>query len=205
MRSPNESQHDISPPAPIENGCFEHVKTYYSRKFNILFILAGIAISIVQLRYGIAYFGQCPIQPMIDIHMIVHASIQFVIIVINIFAFIIVRTIYARAEEESKAKARNILSVSMFFTIVLNLFILGWLVAGSIWVFGARNNGAQGSDPTNRATYCQTDLIEAAFRLLIINYCIFGLTILVLFRRHCRNPQNTFQQNSQTPYSASRY
>lgn len=206
MERSNETQNDIRPPMPPENGCLQHVKSYYSRKFNILFVLAGIAISIVQLRYGIMYFNQCPMQPMISIHMVVHASIQVIIIVINILAFIDIRTIYARPEEKYQIRGRTILLVLLFFTIVLNLFILAWLIAGSIWVFGARNGGVQGSDPSNTATYCETDLIEAAFRLLIINYCLFGLTIFTLFCRNIlRRPQHMSQHDPRAHYSAARY
>jgi hypothetical protein len=81
------------------------------------------------------------------------------------------------------------------------LFTLAWLIAGSIWIFGAKNNGVQGSDPNNRMTYCQSNLFDVAFRLLIINYCIYGIAILAFFLRNICHKRDKIAQPNIVIYS----
>jgi hypothetical protein len=159
---------------------------FYRAKFHFITIPFGIIISIIHLKFGIEYLGQCTIQPMINIYMIVHASVALFLILLALTGVLIVRHIYSRFEEENKKIARHLILIVVILTLIVLLFSFAWLIAGSVWIFSAKINGVQGSDLTATTTYCQSDLYRAAFLLIIIHYVTHGLIILaIIFRCIC--------------------
>ncbi|UJR34451.1 hypothetical protein I4U23_021858 [Adineta vaga] len=159
---------------------------FYSRKFHFIVILLGIIVSIIHLKFAIEYFNQCPIQPMIPIYMIVHASVHIIIILFTIIGIFNVRYHFSRDLEEYKSIGVIILVIILVSTLSLFLFSFSWLITGSVWIFDAKVNGVQGDNPTDANTYCQSELFRSAFVLLIVNYILHVVIIsLIIVRRFC--------------------
>jgi hypothetical protein len=172
---------------------------FYSATFHLIAIPIGIAFAIIHLKFAIGYLGQCTIQPMINIYLIVYAAVDLFIILLALAGVINVRCIYSRSENPNhKMIARRLIMIVVSLTLVTLLFSFAWLVTGSVWIFGAKRNGVQGSDPTAVTTYCQSDLYRAAFILIIVNYVIHFLIIpLIILKRICCKRENAIPNPSE--------
>ena len=174
---------DAAPPL-ARNERIENLVRFYASKFHLISIPISIVFSIIHLAFAIKYLGQCTIQPMINTYMIVHASVTLLLMLIAIVGVIVARLIYPRYGDEKKTVVGRILFTVIVLTFVLFLFSVAWLITGSVWVFGAKSN-VQGSDSSNTATYCQSDLYRAAFVLIIINYIVHGIIVVIILKRVC--------------------
>jgi hypothetical protein len=149
-------------------------------RFHFIAIPVGIIVAVVHLVYAIKYLGECPIQPMINIYLIVHAAVGMFAIIIVFFGVLIARGIYSRSEIENNKKiARCLIIVILIFQAIIALLSLSWIIAGSVWIFSVRGV-QQGSNPADTTTYCQSHLYRAAFALIIINYILHALIIVVI-------------------------
>ena len=177
---------------PTDNNTrFKQIIRFYSLKFHFITVPLTLIIAIVHLRFAIKYIDECPIQPMINIYMIVHAAVHLSIMLITFLGVINIRCIYPSFQHPNQTVPRVILISILAVTLTLMLFSFGWLIAGSVWVFGAKANGVQGSDSTDTTTYCQTELYRSAFVLLIVNYVVHIIIFSVLiFKRICQKQEN---------------
>ncbi len=102
---------------------------------------------------------------------------------------IIIRCIYPRPEKENDNMiGRRLILIVIIAALISFLFTYAWLVAGAVWIFGAKSNGVQGSDSSTTTTYCQSTLYKAAFSLIIINLIVHILIIPnIIMRRMHRN------------------
>ena len=164
---------------------------FYKSKFHLISVPVGIVFSLIHLRFALNHLGQCTIQPMVNIYMITHASITLFLILLACIGMIHARCIYPRCtENDTRAVAHRLIFTVVILTLVSLLVSLAWLLAGSVWVFSAKSNGVQGSDPTLTSTYCQSELYRAAFVLIIVNYVVHGLIILVFIVKYlCRKKE----------------
>jgi hypothetical protein len=178
---------------PAHRDLVERWMRFYRAKFHLFTIPVGIIISIIHLKFAIQYLGQCPIQPMINVYMIVQGAITIFLMLLATVGVVNARCIHSRSEEiHNKRVARCLVISIMSITLVLVLFSLAWLIVGSVWIFGAKSNGAQGSDSTITTTYCESDLLSAAVTLIIVHYITHGLLIgVVIFRRFCKKREDT--------------
>ena len=159
---------------------------FYSRKFHFIVIPIGIIVAAIHLKFAIQYFDQCPIQPMIPIYMIVHASIHLTVMLVGIFGIINVRCNFPRDTQQSSSVGVAILVIIMVSVLIISLFSFAWLITGSVWIFSAKANGVQGDNPNDTSTYCQSELFRPAFVLLIINYIMHVVIVsLIIARRFC--------------------
>jgi hypothetical protein len=111
----------------------EKVFRFYRAKFHLISISIGIIFAIIHLKFAIEYLGQCPIQPLINIYMIVHASVTLLLILLALIGVIIVRSFDFRGKQEkNKMIARRLILIVVILTLILLLFSLAWLVAGSV-------------------------------------------------------------------------
>jgi hypothetical protein len=132
---------------------FDRIIKFYTARLHIVMIIVELAVGSVELGYGISYNNQCPIQPMIGPFLITHGAVTLFSALIIILAVIDARVVNIRGD---KTRARMAISVLFLIVVALNLFFFAWFIAGNVWVFGAKANGVQGSDPTNLTTYCQS-------------------------------------------------
>jgi len=164
----------FAPLEPRRNIFLQIAIRFYSFRCHFILIPLVIIYAAIHLAFAIKYFGQCPIQPLIITYMIVHASVHLGLIILALIGVIIVQCVYSRNETIGMV----ILIIALFLQIILILFSLAWIIAGSVWIFGAKANGVQGDNPGMTSTYCQSNLYKAAFTLLIINYVIHALLII---------------------------
>ncbi|UJR12214.1 hypothetical protein I4U23_016391 [Adineta vaga] len=183
IQSPNDI-HNEPLPSSIRPKWLQRAIGFYSRKFHFIVMPIGIIMAAIHLKFAITYLDQCPIQPMINIYMIVHASVHLLIILLALIGVVNTRCNFPRGLEEDKSIGVVILVIILVSTFVLFLFSFAWLIAGSIWVFSAKVNGVQGDVPSATNTYCQSELFRAAFVLLIVNYIIHGIIIFVVLLRY---------------------
>jgi hypothetical protein len=181
----------------MRNDRLDKVIRFYRRKFHFISIPVGILFSAIHLKFAIEYLGQCSIQPMINIYMIVHASVTLVLILLALIGVIIVHCIYSRSEEDNnQITARRLILIVIMLSLILFLFSFAWLVTGSVWIFGAKTHGVQGSNSNDTTTYCQSDLYRAAFVLIIVNYVVHTIIILLFVLRHvCCKRENIIPPN----------
>ncbi|CAF0860744.1 unnamed protein product [Adineta ricciae] len=164
---------------PFESGrniFLQLVIRFYSFRCHFIVIPLVIIYAAVHLGLAIHYFGQCPMQPMIPIYMIVHAAVHLGLIVFALIGVIVVQCIYSFHETIGIV----LLVLVLVLHTILGIFSFAWLIAGSVWIFGAKADGVQGSNPDITSTYCQSHLYKAAFTLLIINYIAHGLFAIAI-------------------------
>jgi hypothetical protein len=149
---------------------------YYGSKLNVVNVIMSIVYGAVELSYGIQYNGQCPIQPMIAIFLIVHGAVLLFDGVIGFLGFLTSHVVYIRFDQ---VVARRLIFVLFLIVVLINLFCFAWFIAGNVWVFGAAANGYQGSNST-LTTYCQSKLFSTAEGTIISKYIIFGVIIIVI-------------------------
>jgi hypothetical protein len=148
----------------------------------ILFqIIFAIPPSVVGLYYGINYGNQCPIQPLINVFLIVHGCCSLVNGIVLLIGFIAAN--YIKRSSSPSPYARCLLAVSLIGQLVLFLFLVAWLVVGQVWVFGALSNGFQSNDSTRLTTYCYSILFWNGFAVIIITYAVWLILTLVFVVR----------------------
>lgn len=152
--------------------------SYYASRKHVVFTIMGAVFGIVELNYGVKYSGQCPIQPMIAIFLIVHGSVMLLEVAIGILAILISRVIYVKHDQ---VLARRLIFAVFLSLIFVNLFCFAWFIAGNIWVFGSITDGYQNSNSAISTTYCEIDLFRAAFGIIISRYIIVTVIIIVIF------------------------
>ncbi|CAF0736724.1 unnamed protein product [Adineta steineri] len=130
----------------------------------------GIIISGFHLTFAITYIGQCPVEPMVITYMIVHASIHLLLILLALIGVMNIRRNFPHGIEVNKSMETVILVITFISTFIVLLFSFAWLIADSVWVYGAKVNNVQGDYPSITKTYCRSDLYKPAFILLTINY-----------------------------------
>jgi len=117
--------------------------------------------------------------------MIVNASVILCASLLTLIGVIDVRYIDSHDKEDNnKIIARCLILIVVSLGLILLLFSLAWLVVGSVWIFGAKRNGVQGSNPTAKTTYCQSDFYRAAFVLIIVTYIThIAIIVIVIMKR----------------------
>ena len=132
---------------------------------------------IVPVYFGVHYANQCPIQPLINVFMIVHGCTNLANAILLLIGFISAN--YIKRSSSSSPYTRRLFIGSLIGQLVVLLFSIAWLVAGQIWVFGAQSKGFQSTDVTQSTTYCASVLFWNAFVMIFITYGIYFILILV--------------------------
>ena len=176
MQPKNDDQNPV--PTPTQSSLVDTLVRLYASKRHLLIIVLGIVFSGIHLKFAIQYLGQCTIQTMINIYIIVHASVTILLLLFAFTGFMTARCIYPRSGESSKRTVGWVLYAIVGLKLVAVVFGLIWLVIGSVWVFGVKVNGAQESDATITATFCSSDLFESA---------LIMVTVWIHCARYCRS------------------
>ena len=121
--------------------------------FFIFFIIAPI----VKIIVGINYRDECPINLSIPLWLIID-GIFFILLVISIAFF-------------------KYFDCSLM-TSVLGVFLVSWLVRGSVWVYGVRNNVSFNS--LNTTYYCNSLCYQLAFWNITITWGLIASMVLTL-------------------------
>jgi hypothetical protein len=134
--------------------------------FQSIFTIPSFA---VELNYGIKYANECPIQPLINVFLIVHGCSTLANGIVLVIGYIAANDI-KRSTSPSPYSLR-LVAGSLIGQLVLLLFSIAWMVVGQVWVFGAQTNGFQS---TNSTTYCHPTVFWTGFAIIIVTYAIIG-------------------------------
>jgi len=152
-----------------------------SNRMTLIQAVTTIPSFAIELNYGIKYLNQCPIQPLINVFLIVHGCSCLVNGIILLVGFLAAR--YFKRSPTPSPWARLLIVVSSIGQLVYLIFTIAWLIAGQVWVFGAQTHGFQSSNSTDTATYCQASVFWTGFVIIIVTYAIFLIIILVAVGR----------------------
>ena len=178
MQPQNDDQNPV--PTRRQSSLVDTLVRLYASKRHLLIIVLGIVFSGIHLKFAIQYLGQCTIQTMINIYIIVHASVTILLLLFAFTGFMTARCTYPRSGESSKRTVGRVLYAIVGLKLVAVVFGLIWLVIGSVWVFGVKVNGAQESDATMTATFCPSDLLKSALVMVIVGYIVHAIAIAVI-------------------------
>ncbi|CAF1404782.1 unnamed protein product [Adineta steineri] len=166
-------------PSKREQRLDKAINYFSSVMFAIQVILAAV-FSGIELHYGIDYLNQCPIQPWINIFLIVHGSTKLAWVLLGIVSFFNGRVIYNMMNK--KTLARSIIILILPLQLLFALWFLAWFIVGNVWVFSCKSR-VQYTDPTNTSTYCQQTLYSAAYGLIISTYIVVGIVAILTVKR----------------------
>jgi hypothetical protein len=165
----------------------DRIIKFYTAKVHIFMIILELVVGSVELGYGVTYNNQCPIQQMIGPFLITHGATTIFSGLLIILAVVNARIVYVHYD---KTRARLIIFILFLIMVILNIFFFAWFVAGNIWVFGAKANGVQGTDPTKFTTYCQPDMYRAAIVLIVARYIVGAIIIIISLAVHfCKSSE----------------
>jgi hypothetical protein len=135
----------------------------------------------VELSYGIIYANQCPIQPLINIFLIVHGCSLMTNAILLLTGFLAAR--YIKRSLSPSPCFQRLAVGSIIGQLIILFFDIVWLIVGQVWIFGAQRAGVQTSNSTLTTTYCHSNLFWSGFVLIIINYAVLLIIILVVVVR----------------------
>lgn len=130
---------------------------------------------------GVHYLGECPIQPLINTYLIIHACLNLANILFLLISFITAKFI-TKSMDNSNC-LQDLFISSLIGQLVVFLLSFAWLIVGQVWIFESQSNGFQSTDPTQTATYCRSAIFWNAFASIIITYAIWLLIILIILGR----------------------
>jgi fucose 4-O-acetylase-like acetyltransferase len=137
--------------------------------FFIVFIVS-------QLYIGLRHKNECPINWRIPHYLIIAGAVGLVGIALSIIQSLLQLYIKKVMSEDPDTKPKGLIGCCVAScgvcgigstSIIINLFLLGWGIAGCVWVFGVYNK-VQYERPT-KANYCYMTLYRFAFWILVIS------------------------------------
>ncbi|CAF0850119.1 unnamed protein product [Adineta steineri] len=169
-----------------------------SSRRTLFQIISTIPTFAVELTYGIKYLNQCPIQPLINVFLIVHACASLAEGIVLFIGFIAAKHI--KKSLNTSSFTRILVAGSSIGQLILLFFSIVWLIVGQVWVFGAFSNGFQSTDSTQSSTYCHQTVFWTGFAIIVVTYAICLILILVLggrflIKRHKMKRQTVVPNN----------
>lgn len=137
---------------------------------------------IVPFYFGIKYLGQCPIQPLINTYMIIHACLNLANILFIFMSFLTAQCVQ-RSAAGCSFYARYLFISSLIGQLLVFVVSFAWIIIGLVWILQSRSNGFQSTDPSQTDTYCNGTLFWNALASVIITFVIWFILILVVIGR----------------------
>ena len=158
---------------PIQTKITEHFSPppptgFFASVYLPISLLLYFAIPFSQLIIGFIYIGQCPVQHLIIVWMIVSGISGILLVILGIFIHIKIR----------QYSSSSVISQILIPSFVINfLFIIAWFFAGQVFVFEVKLR-VEFFDST-LPEYCHGNLYKAAYVLIFIDYLILLLAIIL--------------------------
>ncbi|CAF0952199.1 unnamed protein product [Adineta ricciae] len=169
---------------------------YYASKMIFVQIIFASAFSASELYYGVEYQDQCPIEPMMTTFLILHGATKFVWVFLTILAIVDARLIAQVMNK--KVLARRLMLINLILQSVFAAWFAIWFIAGNFWVFRTKDQ-YQSTNTTATTTYCNEEVYQAAFLLIIMTYVISGITTIGTIKRRVIRCCRSTQFNSDFP------
>jgi hypothetical protein len=148
-----------------------------SNRGNLVTCVSSIPTFVVELNNSLKYLDQCPIQPLINVFLIVHGCASLLNGIVILISFLTAN--YMKKSHIRSPFTRWLLRISLIGQLILLLFSIAWLIIGQVWVFGAQRNGFQSSNATDTATYCNSTVFWTGFTIIIVTYAVWLILIIV--------------------------
>ncbi|CAF1313604.1 unnamed protein product [Rotaria magnacalcarata] len=164
-------ENTVSSDPPRPNGFFTSM--YFPISLAIY-----ITIPMTQLIVGLVYVGQCPVQQMIVVWMVVSGFFGISLAVIGMI-------IHTKSRKQSLSLSPYddhqlyplIIRVLIPAFILILLFTIIWFFVGQVLIFEVKLR-VEFFDPS-LPEYCHANLYKTAYILIFINYLIFLLVIIL--------------------------
>jgi hypothetical protein len=172
-------QYDCNSSIPMQSKLSENPSPHPPSGFfaSIYFpisLLLYVGVPISQLVIGFVYLGQCPVQELIIIWMIVSGISGILLAIIGLIIHM-------------KFRQPSFYNNSRFYPLIIRillptfllilLFIIAWFFAGQVFIFEVKLR-VEFFDPT-LPEYCHKNLYKAAYIIIFIDYLIFLLAIIL--------------------------
>jgi hypothetical protein len=165
----------------------------------------SVSVLVLQVLVGCRYSNACPINPLIPHYLIVGGLVGLVLIILAAAAQLMTRK-WARTMIDDVLEATQPPRANMFIgcgicsimciSLSLVIFLLGWFVAGWIWVLDAwRRVQYEREKETN---YCHPILYQSAFLFLVISTMLQTLFVYVIGRKRRVNMESLRNKESAT-------
>ena len=132
-----------------------------------------LAVPIAMVVIGSLYVNDCPLQRYIPIYLIVGGVFG---LLKNLSSLAHQAKNKRNDNEEDNAKSNP-------FDGLVACFLLGWFIAGNVWVFGAEPD--LNTTQTNSTFYCEPTCFYFAFWQIISVYILFGLIFCAMCSLGC--------------------
>ncbi|CAF0804804.1 unnamed protein product [Rotaria sp. Silwood1] len=182
------SENVSSPPhPPASNGFFTSI-------YFVISLLLYVTIPITQLVIGLIYIGQCPVQQMIVVWMIVSGIFGILLAIVGIIIHVKIRKqqLSLSSYDDHQSYPLMIRILMPIFILIL-LFIVVWFFVGQVFIFEVKLR-VEFSDPT-LPEYCHGNLYKAAYILIFIDYLIFLLVIILNVLSYVAPPDENDSNN----------
>jgi hypothetical protein len=157
--------------SPLPIGFFESV--YFP-----ISILIYLPIPLSQLIIGLIYIGQCPIQDLIVVWMIVSGVSGILLVLIGVIIHIQVRKHSIRLSPYDDPQSYSLLiRILIPCFVIMFIFVVAWFFAGQVFIFEVKLR-VEFFDST-LPEYCHGILYRAAYVLIFIDYLVFLLAIIL--------------------------
>lgn len=123
---------------------------------------------------GAAYINQCPIQPLIPVYLVVvgiSGVLKSAETIVKHFMTCFKCSCLTAWRRHRHLK--YLLVVWRVVDLIFNLLILGWVIAGSYWIFSTYKD-LRGAP--NSSDLCNPVLYRFSFGMMISSYIVVGLT-----------------------------
>lgn len=149
---------------------------------------------VIQTVIGWRYADRCPANWRIPHYSFIAGVVGLVTIVLMMIQAVLALVIATKVPKDEKSNVGGFVVATCglcgisVVVIFLTIFLLGWFIAGCVWVFGAWNR-VQYDDPDG-TNYCHPTVYRVTFWLLL-------LSLIYQLYTCCRSSSQTAKQGKQ--------
>ena len=167
--------------------------------------MSSLSVLVLQVLVGWRYSSACPINPLIPHYLIVGGLAGLALIILAAAAQLMTRkwarTMFDDVRETTQPPRANMFvgcGICSIFCISLSLliFLLGWFIAGWIWVIDAWRKVQY--EREQESNYCHPILYQSAFSFLVITTTFQMVFVYLIGRKTCVHGENPSKAESVT-------
>ncbi|CAF0787719.1 unnamed protein product [Adineta ricciae] len=151
--------------------------------YTLIVLCILLIIPILQLAFGGAYLGQCPVEQNIPIYLIVTGACGLASILLTIMIVLAFILLIKRQTAGTAVTAACIIACVLIFLFVMSLFLFAWFIAGNVWIFGVHKK--VDLDDASSPNYCQPVAVHV---------------FVLVFKQNQRSNKNPNQLHKHKPY-----
>ncbi|RNA21397.1 hypothetical protein BpHYR1_026871, partial [Brachionus plicatilis] len=136
----------------------------------VIFILYPIAMIVI----GTLYLGECPINFLIPIWLIVAGSSNILADIMA--AFLVIYLLFRTFRRRSFAEKLLFIFFIMLPFLVVEVFNIAWFFTGNAWIYPIHSQ-VQSENSLNTSTYCNQTVFNFSFWTLNIVYILFAVLL----------------------------